>query len=105
MRPIIFASETNSRDPFVDQTRILARAHMSGVVDPAVERLLDAADAAPTLEARAARLREAEARLLSLHAVVPVYFYTSRHLVRPDVRGFEANPLDRHPSRFLSLAD
>ena len=90
---------------FLDIFRAEAASNWSGVDDPAFERLLDAADAAPTLEARAARLREAEGRLLSLHAVVPVYFYTSRHLVRPDVRGFEANPLDRHPSRFLSLAD
>ena len=48
-------------------------------------------------------LREAEARLLAHHAVIPLYFYTSRHLVRPEVDGFEANPLDRHPSRFLRL--
>jgi oligopeptide transport system substrate-binding protein len=34
-----------------------------------------------------------------------VYFYTSKHLVRPEVGGFEDNPLDRHPSRFLTLAD
>ena len=45
-----------------------------------------------------------EARLLAAHAIVPIYFYTSKHLVRPEVRGFEANPLDRHPSRFLSWA-
>ena len=45
----------------------------------------------------------AEARLLSLHAIVPVYFYTSKHLVRPEVLGFEANPLDHHPSRWLRL--
>jgi len=25
--------------------------------------------------------------------------------VRPEVEGFEANPLDRHPSRFLRLRD
>ena len=37
------------------------------------------------------------------HAVLPLYYYTSKHLVRPEVNGFQANPLDRHPSRFLSL--
>ena len=58
---------------------------------------------APTLAARSALLRQAEARLLSAHAIVPLYFYTSKHLVRPEVRGFEANPLDRHPTRFLRL--
>lgn len=71
--------------------------------DPAFDALLAAADTAPTLAARQARLHEAEARLQAAQAVVPLYFYTSKHLVRPEVRGFEANPLDRHPSRFLSL--
>ena len=41
--------------------------------------------------------------LLSGHALVPIYFYTSKHLVRPEVQGFEANPLDHHASRFLRL--
>jgi len=36
---------------------------------------------------------------------VPLYFYTSKHLVSPRLRGFEPNPLDRHPSRFLRFAE
>jgi oligopeptide transport system substrate-binding protein len=51
---------------------------------------------------RAALLREAEQRLLDAHAIIPVYFYSSKHLVNPLLSGFEANPLDRHPSRHLS---
>lgn len=78
-------------------------ANWSGVDDSDFERLMAAADAASTLEARARLLQQAEARVLALHAVIPVYTYTSKHLVRPEVRGFEANALDRHPSRFLSL--
>jgi len=77
----------------------------SGYADPAFDALLARADAAATLEERAALLRQAEARLLQAHALVPLYFYTSRHLVRPEVEGFQANPLDRHPSRFLRLRD
>jgi len=75
----------------------------SGVDDAVFNALLHAADAAPTLVARNQKLREAEARLLNLQAVIPIYFYTSKHLLRPEVAGFEANPLDHHPSRFLSL--
>lgn len=78
-------------------------SNWSGYADPAYDALLDAADAAPSLARRQALLRQAESRLLAAHAVVPLYAYTSKHLVRPEVRGFEANPLDRHPSRFLSL--
>lgn len=75
----------------------------SGVNDPMFDALMDAADAAPDAATRAAKLHAAEARLLSRHAIIPVYFYTSKHLVRPEVEGFEANPLDHHPTRFLRL--
>lgn len=73
----------------------------SGLNDARFDNLLAQADAAATPARRALLLRRAEARLLAQHAIVPVYFYTSKHLVRPEVRGFEANPLDHHPSRFL----
>jgi oligopeptide transport system substrate-binding protein len=75
----------------------------SGVDDVAFNTLLQAADAAPTLANRSQKLRESEARLLNLQAVIPIYYYTSKHLLRPEVSGFEANPLDHHPSRFLRL--
>ncbi|MGH8030198.1 MAG: peptide ABC transporter substrate-binding protein [Arenimonas sp.] len=75
----------------------------SGVADPAFDSAIDAADAAPDLAARARFLRRAEERLLARQVVIPIYHYSSKHLVRPEVRGFVANPLDHHPSRFLSL--
>lgn len=65
---------------------------------------LDRADDAVSPEARNAWLRAAEQRLLNGDAVIPLYFYTSKHLVSDRVRGFEANALDRHGSRHLSLA-
>jgi oligopeptide transport system substrate-binding protein len=34
---------------------------------------------------------------------VPLYFYTSRHLVKPYLRGWQSNSLDRHLSRDLML--
>lgn len=88
---------------FLDNFRAGNASNWTGYADPRFDALLDAADAAPTLAARQQHLREAEARLLDAHAILPLYFYTSKHLVRPEVRGFEANALDRHPSRFLSL--
>ncbi|MET0892129.1 MAG: peptide ABC transporter substrate-binding protein [Pseudoxanthomonas sp.] len=62
---------------------------------------LASADGARTDAARNAWLRAAEQKLLNDHAVIPLYFYTSKHLVREEVLGFEANPLDRHASRWL----
>lgn len=82
-----------------------ATTNWSGFADPRFDDLLQSADQAPTPLLRNQRLRQAEARLLAQHAIVPVYFYTSKHLVRSDVQGFEANALDHHPSRFMKLRD
>lgn len=77
----------------------------SGYADADYERLLAKARAASDAEARARLRGEAEARLLDAYPIVPLYFYTSKHLVSPRLRGFEPNPLDRHPSRFLRFAE
>ena len=90
---------------FLDTFRSDSASNWSGHADPDYDALLDAADAAPSLARRQQLLRQAETRLQSAHAVLPLYHYTSKHLVHPDVQGFEANPLDRHPSRFLRLRD
>jgi len=58
----------------------------------------------PAGAARRDALTAAEARLLAADAVVPIYFYTSKHLVDPRLRGFESNPLDHHASRWMSWA-
>ncbi|MDH4108023.1 MAG: peptide ABC transporter substrate-binding protein [Gammaproteobacteria bacterium] len=56
-------------------------------------------------EATAARQQfaGAEAAMLADYPVVPLYFFVSKHLVRPGVTGFRPNVLDRHPSRYLRL--
>ena len=54
-------------------------------------------------KARRLLLEEAERVLLSDHPVIPLYFYVSKHLVSPDVEGWEDNVLDYHYSRHLNL--
>ncbi|NNC24586.1 peptide ABC transporter substrate-binding protein, partial [Salinisphaera sp. USBA-960] len=71
--------------------------------DAGYRERLARADAAATQAARNAWLRAAEQRLLNDNAAIPLYFYTSKHLVSRRVRGFEPNALDRHASRWLSL--
>lgn len=73
----------------------------TGYRDPRYADAFVRADAARTDTVRNAWLRAAEARLLNDHAVIPLYFYTSKHLVSTRVAGFAPNPLDRHPTRWL----
>lgn len=76
----------------------------TGYDDAGFRARLLRADAAPSEAARNAWLHAAETRLLRADAVIPLYFYTSKHLVAPKVQGFEANALDRHASRWLRWA-
>ncbi len=76
-----------------------------GYDDARYRELFSNADAARSEPVRNAWLHAAESRLLHAHALIPLYFYTSKHLVAGDVHGFEANPLDRHASRWLRLSE
>jgi oligopeptide transport system substrate-binding protein len=75
----------------------------TGYHDAGFRDRLARADAARTAAARNAWLHAAEMRLLQADAVIPLYFYTSKHLVDPRLRGFAPNALDRHASRWLRL--
>jgi ABC-type oligopeptide transport system substrate-binding subunit len=50
-------------------------------------------------------LEEAERVLLEDHPVIPLYFYVSKHMVDPRVRGWGDNVLDYHYSQHLSIAE
>mgnify|MGYP005855919127 CR=1 FL=1 len=70
--------------------------------DSPFDALLDRAEHARG-EARTHLLWQAEQRLLDHNAIIPLYYYVSRHLVRPEISGYEDNPMDIHLSRWLSL--
>jgi oligopeptide transport system substrate-binding protein len=53
---------------------------------------------------RLAKAAQAELILRERHALLPIYHYTSKHLISPKLRGFYANPLDIHPSQTLFFA-
>jgi len=70
--------------------------------DPVLDALLDRAEQARG-EARTRILWQAEQALLDRNAIIPLYYYVSRHLVRPEISGYENNPMDIHLSRWLRL--
>jgi oligopeptide transport system substrate-binding protein len=53
--------------------------------------------------ARMELLHQAEAQLMKDMPVIPLYYYVSRHLVRPRITGFMDNVRDIHLSRYLGV--
>jgi len=70
--------------------------------EQAFNDLLDEAAIAAGPE-REMLLQRSEAILLQEMPAIPLYYYVSRHLVKPQVRGYVDNIRDIHLSRYLSL--
>jgi oligopeptide transport system substrate-binding protein len=71
--------------------------------NPAYDALLDQASAETDAAKRAQILQQAERLMIADTPVIPLFFYTSRHLVSPVVKGWADNLRDQHPTRWLSV--
>ena len=47
-------------------------------------------------------LRDAEEQMLHDQAIIPLYYYVSKHMLKDDINGWEDNLMDHHLSRYLS---
>ena len=79
-------------------------ANMPRYASDDYESLMQRAAEQSDLSIRARYLEEAERVMLADHPIIPLYFYVSKHLVSPQVRGWGDNPLDYHYSHHLSLS-
>lgn len=73
----------------------------SGYANPGFDIALDKAMSEPDMQERADLMRKAERILIADMPILPLYFYASRSLVRPEIRGWQDNPGNSHPSRTL----
>jgi oligopeptide transport system substrate-binding protein len=64
---------------------------------------LKAANAAADIAQRFALFRDAESILNAEVPYIPLYYYSSRHLIKPWLKGWQSNILDRNPSRYMVL--
>ncbi len=69
------------------------------------DRLIDAAGQEPDNLKRYALFEQAERLLEDDAAYIPLYFYATRHLVKPYLRGWQSNVMDRNLSRYMYLLE
>jgi oligopeptide transport system substrate-binding protein len=67
------------------------------------DELIAAAATEGDAEKRLAMLSQAESILLDEMPILPIYFYVSKNLVKPNVKGFFNNVQDLHPLTLLSI--
>ena len=73
----------------------------SGYANPVYDDLIKQIESTMVITQREELIRQAEQQLLDEQVIIPIYHYVSRHLVKPDIKGYRANPLDHHYSRDL----
>ena len=79
-------------------------SNMTGYASEEYDSRMQRAAEQTDLSRRQLYLEEAERVLLSDHPVIPLYFFVSKHLVSPRIRGWGDNVLDYHYSQHLSIA-
>jgi len=73
----------------------------TGYANPLYDDLLKQIESTMNDIQREKLIRQAEQQLLDDQVIIPIYHYVSRHLVKPDIKGYRPNPLDHHYSRYL----
>jgi oligopeptide transport system substrate-binding protein len=76
----------------------------TGFCDPEYDdMILQQAPRAKSREERYAIFKAAETRLMEQMPIIPIYTYTSNHLVHPSVKGKPSNLMDYVNYKYISL--
>jgi oligopeptide transport system substrate-binding protein len=100
---LAWSGDYNDASNFLEILATTGAVNDTGYDDPEFERLLAAAQAELDPARRRALLEAAERRMLTHYPVLPLYHTVSKHLVKPWVRGFRSNVLNRTYTRHLSI--
>lgn len=98
-----WVADFNDASTFLDLFRTGGGNNWGEYSNPAFDAALDNAQREPDIIKRGQQLAQAESIFLKDHAAMPIWFWASLNLTWPYVKGLEANPLDYHRSRWISI--
>lgn len=98
-----WVGDYNDPNTFLEIFRSGNQQNIGGYASTVFDELTDAAAQEIDPEKRRQLLREAEQTLLDDYALIPIYFFVSKHLVKPYVEGFVPNVMDHNYSRHYRL--
>ncbi|MFM2042010.1 MAG: hypothetical protein RLY86_586 [Pseudomonadota bacterium] len=81
----------------------IGKQNPSGYNNPEFDRLLMQANMTADVQQRAELMQQAERILIEDVALLPLYFYASKHMVADRVENWVDNLPDLHPTRFLRI--
>jgi oligopeptide transport system substrate-binding protein len=70
---------------------------------PDFDAMLASAQEDRDLVSRGQKLAQAEEIILKDHAILPLFFWVDPNMVWPYVKGWHANGMDKHRSRWISI--
>lgn len=98
-----WVADFSDASTFLDLFRTGGGNNWGEYSNPAFDAALDNAQREIDIGRRGERLAQAESIFLKDHAAMPIWFWVSLNLTWPYVKGLEANPLDYHRSRWVSI--
>jgi oligopeptide transport system substrate-binding protein len=99
-----WTADYNDASNFLDIFRQRSSNNDSGYVNPAYDRMLDSAAETSQASDRRPLLEASERLMLSEYPIVPLYFFVSKRLVKPNLLGYQANPLNHIESKSLHFS-
>jgi oligopeptide transport system substrate-binding protein len=96
-------ADFNDASNFLDVLRTHSPNNDMGYGNPEVDAELDKAAVTNDVALRRAHLQTAEQIMLNDYPIIPLYYFVSKRLVKPYVRGVRPNPLNHVPSKSLSF--
>ena len=82
----------------------VGRLNPSGYANPEYDKTLREAERETDMKVRSEQMKSAERILLKDLPIIPIYHYTTQHMVSHRVSGWVDNVMDVHLTKHLSLS-